>query len=42
MNKITRVDSSGYLFDNRSLVTLIMPLIVEQLLAVLVDRKSVV
>ena len=40
MNKITRVDSSGYLFDNRSLVTLIMPLIVEQLLAVLVGMAD--
>ncbi len=40
MDKITKVDRSGYLFDNRSLVTLIMPLIVEQLLAVLVGMAD--
>ena len=39
MNSIkvkTKPDRSHYLFDNRALVTLIIPLIIEQLLAVLV------
>lgn len=40
MSKTARADRSGYLFDNRALVTLIIPLIVEQLLAVLVGMAD--
>ncbi|MCI8784371.1 MATE family efflux transporter [Lachnospiraceae bacterium 48-21] len=40
MNKLTKIDRSGYLFDNRSLVALIIPLVVEQLLAVLVGMAD--
>ncbi len=40
MNKLTKVDRSGYLFDNKALVTLIIPLIIEQLLAVLVGMAD--
>ena len=40
MNKHMKVDRSGYLFDNRSLVALIIPLVVEQLLAVLVGMAD--
>ena len=32
MKNITKTDRSGYLFDNRSLVMLIIPLVIEQLL----------
>ena len=40
MSKTARADRSGYLFDNRALVTLIIPLIIEQLLAVLVGMAD--
>ena len=40
MNKRIKIDRSGYLFDNKALVTLIIPLIVEQLLAVLVGMAD--
>ena len=40
MNKHMKVDRSGYLFDNKSLVALIIPLVVEQLLAVLVGMAD--
>lgn len=40
MKKQVRADRSGYLFDNRALVTLIIPLIIEQLLAVLVGMAD--
>lgn len=40
MNKLTKIDRSGYLFDNRSLVALIIPLVIEQLLAVLVGMAD--
>ena len=40
MNKHMKIDRSGYLFDNRSLVALIIPLVVEQLLAVLVGMAD--
>lgn len=40
MNKIMKIDRSNYLFDNRSLVALIIPLVVEQLLAVLVGMAD--
>ena len=40
MNKKIKIDRSGYLFDNKALVTLIIPLIVEQLLAVLVGMAD--
>ncbi len=40
MSKLTKADRSGYLFDNRALVALIIPLIVEQLLAVLVGMAD--
>ena len=38
----TRVtnDRSGYLFDNRALAALIIPLIIEQLLAILVGMAD--
>ena len=35
-----KVDRSGYLFDNRALVALIIPLVIEQLLAVLVGMAD--
>ena len=41
MNKHMKVDRSGYLFDNKSLVALIIPLVVEQLLAVLVGMAEI-
>ena len=34
--RVQKKDRSGYLFDNRALVALIIPLIIEQTLAVLV------
>lgn len=40
MKNITKTDRSGYLFDNRSLVMLIIPLVIEQLLAVLVGMAD--
>ena len=40
MNKKIKIDRSGYLFDNRALVSLIIPLIIEQLLAVLVGMAD--
>lgn len=35
-----KIDKSGYLFDNKALVTLIIPLVVEQFLAVLVGMAD--
>lgn len=35
-----KIDRSHYLFDNRALVTLIIPLVIEQLLAVLVGMAD--
>ena len=40
INKNFRIDRSGYLFDNRALVTLIVPLIIEQLLTILVGMAD--
>ena len=40
MNRKEKIDRSGYLFDNRALVSLIIPLIIEQLLAVLVGMAD--
>lgn len=40
MSKNIKTDRSGYLFDNRALVALIIPLIIEQLLAVLVGMAD--
>lgn len=40
MNKKIKIDRSSYLFDNRALVSLIIPLIIEQLLAVLVGMAD--
>lgn len=35
-----KIDTSGYLFDNKALITLIIPLIIEQLLTVLVGMAD--
>lgn len=40
MHKNVKIDRSGYLFDNRALVVLIIPLIIEQLLTVLVGMAD--
>lgn len=40
MGEKKRINRSGYLFDNRSLMVLIIPLIIEQLLAVLVGMAD--
>lgn len=40
MRKKEKIDKSNYLFDNRALVSLIIPLIIEQLLAVLVGMAD--
>lgn len=40
MGKNVKIDRSGYLFDNKSLVVLIIPLIIEQLLAILVGMAD--
>lgn len=40
MKKRLKIDRSGYLFDNKALLTLIIPLIIEQLLAVLVGMAD--
>lgn len=40
MNNKIKTDRSSYLFDNRALVSLIIPLIIEQLLAVLVGMAD--
>lgn len=40
MGKKEKIDRSNYLFDNRALVALIIPLIIEQLLAVLVGMAD--
>ena len=39
-DKSIKTDRSGYLFDNKALVSLIIPLIIEQLLAVLVGMAD--
>ena len=38
--RVQKKDRSGYLFDNRALVALIIPLIIEQTLAVLVGMAD--
>lgn len=38
--KMNKIDRSSYLFDNRQLTALIIPLIIEQLLAVLVGMAD--
>ncbi len=40
MRKRKKIDRSNYLFDNKALVALIIPLIIEQLLAVLVGMAD--
>lgn len=40
MKKMVKVDRTRYLFDNKALVALIIPLIIEQLLAVLVGMAD--
>ena len=40
MGKKQKIDRSHYLFDNKALTALIIPLIVEQLLAVLVGMAD--
>ena len=40
MRKKEKIDRSNYLFDNKALVALIIPLIIEQLLAVLVGMAD--
>ena len=40
MKQKTEINRSIYLFDNKALVTLIIPLIIEQLLAVLVGMAD--
>ena len=40
MSKNIETDRRGYLFDNKALVALIIPLIIEQLLAVLVGMAD--
>lgn len=40
MKKKVKIDRSNYLFDNKALLTLILPLVIEQLLAVLVGMAD--
>ena len=40
MNKNRKTDRSNYLFDNKALTALIIPLIIEQFLAVLVGMAD--
>ncbi len=40
MKTRVKIDRSGYLFDNRALTALIIPLVVEQLLAILVGMAD--
>ena len=40
MRKRVKVDRSNYLFDNHALTVLIVPLVIEQLLAILVGMAD--